>query len=91
MSNLDVNTRPDRARSAPCGVDRSLLKAEISFWQEMIRFRDVTMTDESLERMQQALALAQSKLNNSETVHPFLQTTENRASGNVTCIRSRKK
>jgi len=40
----------------------ALLQAEIGFWQEMIATCPASEPVESLERMRQALALAQSKL-----------------------------
>jgi len=39
-----------------------LLQVEIRFWQELIATCPVTQQGESLERMHQALALAESKL-----------------------------
>lgn len=38
------------------------LTAEIEFWREMIQGRDPDCAQETLERMQQALALAERKL-----------------------------
>ena len=38
------------------------LTAEIEFWREMISHRSLTAPPESVERMQQALALAERKL-----------------------------
>jgi hypothetical protein len=65
------------------GMDSSLLIAEISFWQEMIKFRSATTTVESLERMQQALALAQSKLKNFSIPDQTAGSTEGLPAGNV--------
>lgn len=38
------------------------LTAEIEFWRDMIDDRDPNCAEETLERMQQALALAERKL-----------------------------
>ena len=66
---MEVNTNYRQTAAEPGKVDQSLLEAEISFWQEMIKFCDPSITDESLERMQQALALAQTKLNHQLSSH----------------------
>jgi len=39
-----------------------LLRAEIGFWREMLEVADCTVPAESIERMQQALALAECRL-----------------------------
>jgi hypothetical protein len=54
----------DRQDSTGCvnGVNAALLRSEISFWKEMIAGCDSTHSLESRERMQQALALAESRL-----------------------------
>ncbi len=44
------------------GVNEPLLCAEISFWQDMIAACEPSHPDESRERMQQALALAELRL-----------------------------
>jgi hypothetical protein len=43
-------------------LDKQLLEVEIDFWQEMIDLRQATATPDCLERMQQALALAEIKM-----------------------------
>jgi hypothetical protein len=43
-------------------LDEELLNTEIDFWQDMIDLRRKTASPESLERMQQALALVELKL-----------------------------
>jgi len=48
------------------GVTPDLLRSEIGFWQEMIRLRGERVSEESLERMHQALALAQCRLRQCE-------------------------
>jgi len=45
------------------GIHEALLRSEIGFWREMIDSCDETQTPDSLERMHQALALAESRLN----------------------------
>jgi hypothetical protein len=44
------------------GTSEALLRSEISFWQELITSCDGTQAPETLERMHQALALAQRRL-----------------------------
>ena len=44
------------------GINEPLLRSEISFWDDMIAGCDPAHSPESLERMQQALALAESRL-----------------------------
>ncbi len=44
------------------GINETLLRAEICFWKDMIAGCDPAHPLESLERMQQALALAESHL-----------------------------
>ena len=43
-------------------TNEALLRSEISFWQELITSCDGTQAPETLERMHQALALAQCRL-----------------------------
>jgi hypothetical protein len=54
------------------GLDcEALLQSEIEFWQEVIAACPVTQSAESLERMHQALALAETRLARvSETSAP---------------------
>ena len=44
------------------GINEALLRSEICFWNDMIADSDPAHPLESLERMQQALALAESRL-----------------------------
>lgn len=39
----------------------AMLRAEIGFWRDLLRNCDPTMPADSIERMQQALALAESR------------------------------
>jgi hypothetical protein len=89
MSNVKSETGGQQSRTATLGIDPSLLKAEISFWQEMIKLRDTTMTHESVERMEQALALAQTKLENSLSIAKPSQKPSGLRIGNVHFIKSR--
>ncbi len=58
-SPSDKNTE----QQATSGLNyEALLQVEIRFWQEMISTCPATQPGESLERMRQALALAESKL-----------------------------
>lgn len=87
MNNVEANREPTSSGSALRGVDQEMLKSEISFWQEMIRFRDITTTDETLERMQQALALAQSRLKTQENNSRSLHDSAHNTSSNVFFIK----
>ena len=44
------------------GIIEALLRSEIIFWRDMIETSQQTETRDSLERMRQALALAESRL-----------------------------
>ena len=48
-------------------LDEEMLNTEIDFWQDMIELRRNTASPESLERMQQALALVERKLAKSSS------------------------
>jgi hypothetical protein len=54
----DKNTEKQAGSGLNC---EALLQVEIRFWQEMIATCPATQPGESLERMRQALALAESK------------------------------
>lgn len=91
MSTTKGNTGARRTHTAPHGVDPSLLEAEISFWREMIRFRSATVTNETLERMQQALELAQCKLEYFSVPDECAGNIRNQTAGNVHFITHRTK
>ena len=68
------------------GINKALLCSEIGFWQEMLDSADASMTEEALERMEQALALAQSRLKSlSERFRPA-PAKRSPTHGNVYCI-----
>jgi len=55
---------PDRKRMqvvAPGEGSESLLRAEIAFWRELLSECDRSVPPESIERMRQALALAERR------------------------------
>ncbi len=56
-----TNKKQD-SRRYTSGINEALLRSEICFWQDMIAGCDPTHPLESLERMQQALTLAKSRL-----------------------------
>jgi len=56
-----TDKNPDSMRHAN-GIKESLLRSEICFWKDMIASCDPAQALESLERMEQALALAESRL-----------------------------
>ena len=58
-SPSDTNTETQAIESLHCEAS---LQAEIGFWQELIATCPATQPGESLERMRQALAFAESKL-----------------------------
>jgi len=45
----------------PAGVSEALLRAEIGFWRELLQECDQSMPPDSVERMRQALALAERR------------------------------
>lgn len=90
MSQAELTHTHHKAGAGTGKVDLSLVKAEISFWQEMIKFRDASMTDESLERMQQALALAQTRLIQHTKVSPSTPGPNNHSNGNVYFINAHR-
>ena len=55
----DVDTTPARRREAQSDI---LLRAEIGFWRDLLAAADHGVPAESIERMQQALALAEHRL-----------------------------
>jgi len=87
MSRTKSNTGGRRTHAATPGVDPALLQVEISFWQELIKLRGATASDESLERMEQALALAQSKLNSLLLTDRATRNTPQNSGENVYPIR----
>ena len=60
-SGTITNKNQDSLRHAN-GINETLLRAEICFWNDLIADCDPAHPLESLERMQQALALAESRL-----------------------------
>ena len=59
-------TEPDaQAPQRPSGqphLNEPMLRAEIGFWKELIESCDASQPPDSIERMHQALALAESRL-----------------------------
>jgi hypothetical protein len=55
----DADTAPARRREAQSDI---LLRAEIGFWRDLLEAADHSVPAESIERMQQALALAERRL-----------------------------
>jgi len=48
-------------RGRAAGVSEALLRAEIGFWRELLRECDQSVPPDSVERMRQALALAERR------------------------------
>ena len=63
----------------------ALLGMEIRFWQEMIEYREAGTPDESVERMQQALSLAQSRMHRLMRQHQAAVTLAHRESAAASC------
>jgi len=58
-NSLTTNAEQQVSQVLDC---EALLQSEIEFWQEVIAACPVTQSAESLERMHQALALAETRL-----------------------------
>ncbi len=61
QSGAKTNENQDSMRHAD-GIYATLLRSEICFWKDLIAGSDPAPSSETLERMQQALALAESRL-----------------------------
>ena len=63
---MDQRHSQDSKRPQPTGteygINEALLRSEIGFWRELIESCDDSQPPESIERMHQALALAESRL-----------------------------
>jgi hypothetical protein len=55
--------------NAGAACNEALLRSEIGFWRELIDTCEGSQPTESLERMQQALALAESRLMTLFDIH----------------------
>jgi hypothetical protein len=55
----DADTAPARRRELQSDI---LLRVEIGFWRDLLAAADHSVAAESIERMQQALALAERRL-----------------------------
>lgn len=63
MSDDNLDGREQRAAELPGpGGPESMLRAEIIFWREMLQDDSDSLPPESVERIRQALALAEYKL-----------------------------
>ena len=58
----DLETQKRALAGTEYGINEALLRSEIGFWREMIDSCGKTQPAASIERMQQAMALAESKL-----------------------------
>jgi hypothetical protein len=75
-----LENEPSTAR---LGINEALLRSEIGFWQELIDACDDTQDDDSLERMRQALALAEFRLCRLFADHHDSRHRESRHSAKV--------
>ena len=69
------------------GTNEALLRSEIGFWKEMIDSNGPTHVPATIERMEQALALAESRLAELFEALQFECEKEPPGSGNVYFIR----
>lgn len=60
--SYEVRSNFMKSASASKTASEALLRSEIAFWQEMIQSCDAGHPAESLERMNQALGLAEYRL-----------------------------
>ena len=75
MKYDDIEAAADGgAHALGAGTSEVLLRAEIGFWRELLNSCDRTVPADSIERMQQALALAE---------HRFLQSCRDRRAVNA--------
>ncbi len=65
------------------GTNEALLRSEIGFWRELIDSCSATQDADSLERMQQALALAESRLCSLFAKHHESENGDSRRSAKV--------
>lgn len=73
------------------GINEALLQSEIEFWREMIDSCELIQTAESLERMSQAMALAETKLSNLFETYRKTGRAGARRSSNVYSLDDRRK
>jgi hypothetical protein len=72
------------------GINAALLRSEIGFWQEMIDSSDKPLSPDALERMEQALALAKSRLESLASKYRQAPGKSKQSHGNVYCIKSHR-
>ena len=58
----DTESQRQAVTGTEYGINEALLRSEIAFWSEMIESCDKTQTADALERMHQAMALAELRL-----------------------------
>jgi hypothetical protein len=58
----DMGSQRQATTGTEYGINEALLRSEIAFWSEMIESCDETQTADALERMHQAMALAELRL-----------------------------
>lgn len=76
----DINTTDESQDSGHAlnGTTEALLRSEIGFWKELIVCSNQPASSTSIERMKQALALAESRLADLLS-HPHYRTRNSRA------------
>lgn len=77
MKYDENETRADeRSHQVSAGAGEVMLRAEVGFWRDLLSSCDQTVPPENVERMRQALALAELR---------YLQLQRTSQSGRVSC------
>lgn len=87
MDTSKMTDDSQRTRDPLYGINETLLRSEIGFWQEMIDCRDESMAPEALERMEQALALARSRLKKLSGKYQLAPAKKGHSHGNIYCLK----
>jgi len=78
-----TNSEPQASESTRFGINEAQLRSEIGFWREMIDSCCDTQPGDSIERMHQALALAESRLHELFESHRVARRAGNLDPSNV--------
>ena len=83
MSRTNIKNEAQQGRVRLFGTNEDLLSSEIRFWKEMIASNDAAITPAMHERMEQALALAESRLASLPDKYQRVLNNIKSAAGNV--------
>ena len=86
MKTINSRDEDQDSRDPLHGINAALLRSEIGFWQEMINSSDKPPAPVALERMEQALALAESRLKSLFRNHQHPACNNTRTQSNVYSI-----